>query len=297
MGIRLLCVAGTRLASTTGPVAVESLSSGACLLAADGGAHRVHWVGRTRLMPAELAGRPADWPVQIAADALADGLPACRTVVLADQMLPIPGHTPTAAKWLVDGHAITRTAPDGPLDILWLDLDTDANPDPLVLHDPRATVLAATADLRAVRLALMSRTGHAPGPLRGSLDIATRQRVAGWAADDSGHPVTVEVLVDGVPHAPVTAGGHRADLARAGIAGGRAAFLLPFDPPLGPAARHLVAVRRACDGAELPGSPALLDAEYTVAARAADVLGDPSARAPLEALVRAVAARLEVVSG
>jgi hypothetical protein len=68
------------------------------------------------------------------------------------------------------------------------------------------------------------------------------------------------VLVDGVAVGRVVANRYRADLAGAGLVEGRHGFRIELAPMLRSDALHLVSLRRASDGAELPGSPVLLPA-------------------------------------
>ena len=100
-----LCAGGTRLATPQGTIAVERIVPGMMLAARDGGTLVAGAVGRIQLSAAELAARPALWPVRVAAGALADGVPAADTVVLADQPLGVAG---VAAKWLEIGRASCR---------------------------------------------------------------------------------------------------------------------------------------------------------------------------------------------
>jgi hypothetical protein len=62
-----------------------------------------------------------------------------------------------------------------------------------------------------------------------------------------------------------------------------------LEPPLDPRRRHLVRVRRALDGADLPGSPALLDAAVGLGA----VLEGMDDSDALREAARALAARIE----
>jgi hypothetical protein len=289
-----LCAAGTTLPTARGAVPAERLAVGDVLLA-DGARHDVRWVDRTVFAPAWLAGRPEFWPVRIAAGALADGLPARDAVVLAFQPLAVPGFAAVAAQWLAGLPGIARPAPTERLDILALHLDPPLPAAALATLwglCPRAPVPRPADDaLFALRRHLAARAGLAPGVLRGRLDRVGTDLVSGWAEDGSGHPVAVEIVVDGVPRPPVAASRHRADLEQAGVAGGRAAFRIPLDPPLPRGAAHLLGVRRAIDGADIPGSPVLLpDAARPAALVAA--LPAAEARAVVEAQVRHLAARL-----
>ena len=97
----------------------------------------------------------------------------------------------------------------------------------------------------------------AAGPLRGSLDTASRHRLTGWACDGT-EPVWLDVLVDDLPVARLVANRYRTDLDQAGIGRGRAGFDVTFPGGLSPLGRHIITVRRARDGAELPGSPIVI---------------------------------------
>jgi hypothetical protein len=97
---------------------------------------------------------------------------------------------------------------------------------------------------------------------RGHIAEVSTHEVAGWALDDSGAPVALEVVAEGLVIARGVADMFRPDLAMAGLGEGRCGFLLPFRPPLPAWRDHLLHVRRASDGAELPGSPLLLPRPY-----------------------------------
>jgi glycosyltransferase involved in cell wall biosynthesis len=102
----------------------------------------------------------------------------------------------------------------------------------------------------------------AVGASRGQLDQATRERIAGWAQDAGAPetPVALQVLDNGVPIMRVLANLARTDLAEAGIGSGRYGFDIIIPGGLSPLARHVLHVRREADGAELPGSPAVIEA-------------------------------------
>jgi len=100
------------------------------------------------------------------------------------------------------------------------------------------------------------------GALRGQLDAATRDRIAGWAQDAAfpDMPVALQVLDNNVPIARVLANHVRGDLAEAGFGAGRHGFEIVMPGGLSPQARHVIRVRREADSAELPGSPAVIEA-------------------------------------
>jgi glycosyltransferase involved in cell wall biosynthesis len=115
--------------------------------------------------------------------------------------------------------------------------------------------------LDAAPLALTAPTATA-ATLRGQVDLATRDRIAGWAQDaaDPATPVALQILDNGLPIARVLANRGRADLVDAGIGNGRHAFDLVIPGGLSPLSRHVIQVQREADGAELPGSPAVIEA-------------------------------------
>lgn len=279
--MRWLCTGGTRFATPRGDIAVEHLLPGMVLTSRDGAALVVGPIGRIRLSVAELLARPALWPVRVAAGDV---------LVLAEQPL---GEPAIAAKWLVDGVALDRPQPHAPLDVFSLTIEAPGIPAALCLRDdageqPRPP----DAVLFAARRTLAARAGRTPGPLLGSVDGIAADRLTGWADDGSGHPVALELVVNGVTAPPMLADQLRHDLAAAGIGDGRRGFMMPLNPPLDPRRRHLLRIRRALDGADLPGSPVLLDAVAKLAALL-DALPDGAARRQAsEAAARAVAARL-----
>jgi hypothetical protein len=92
-------------------------------------------------------------------------------------------------------------------------------------------------------------------------------------------PVLLEIVVDGEAAGTVLADRFRSDMARLGWAGGHSAFDWQFSRPLDPARRHIISVRRAADGAEPRGSPALVDLRVTMEMALADIRsGSPDLR-------------------
>jgi hypothetical protein len=109
----------------------------------------------------------------------------------------------------------------------------------------------------------------------GRVDEMTRDRVRGWALDsvEPGAPVALQILDNGVPIARLLANRYRLDLEQAGMGNGRHGFDIAIPGGLSPMARHILQVRREKDGAELLGSPIVIEAadsfdaalEYAVA--------------------------------
>lgn len=98
---------------------------------------------------------------------------------------------------------------------------------------------------------------------RGHLDMATRERITGWAQGGTDVPVALQVIDNGVVIASVLANRHRADLEQAGIGTGRHGFDVLIPGGLSPLTRHTIQVTRESDGAELPGSPTVIEAVGT----------------------------------
>ncbi len=95
----------------------------------------------------------------------------------------------------------------------------------------------------------------------GRLDHADHAMVRGWAQDggEPEVPVVLQVSCDGVALASVVANCHRPDLRDAGLGSGRHGFALAITGTLSRSERHVIRVRRQSDGAELPGSPVVLE--------------------------------------
>ncbi|WP_127562584.1 Hint domain-containing protein [Nioella ostreopsis] len=97
---------GTGIATSTGDVAVETLSIGDTVLNADGAEVAVKWIGRqtvkTMFKPAERVA-----PVRFAAGSLGEGLPVTDLTVTADHGMLVSGIICHAGA-LVNGTTITR---------------------------------------------------------------------------------------------------------------------------------------------------------------------------------------------
>src|ERR1700722_202199 len=92
----------------------------------------------------------------------------------------------------------------------------------------------------------------------GSVDRIDCDEISGWACDPD-HPdqsIDVEILDDDVVVLKVCADQFRPDLVEAGVGNGRHGFFLRGLDGVFPLSRHLVRVRRASDGRDLPRSPA-----------------------------------------
>ncbi|RVT96827.1 glycosyltransferase [Rhodovarius crocodyli] len=103
------------------------------------------------------------------------------------------------------------------------------------------------------------------GSLQSSVDVITRDTIAGWAWDPSrpDHHVEIELLVDGEPRFRFRADQFRPDLRDAGIGDGRAGFGLNAMSALLPGAVCRLELRAVESGLTLQGGAALLIDDQT----------------------------------
>lgn len=110
--------------------------------------------------------------------------------------------------------------------------------------------------------------------LRGRLDLATRTRLTGWAQDDRlpNQPVALLVIDNDTLLDRIIANVPRPDLAASGIGTGHHGFDIRLESGLPGLGQHLIRVVRERDGAELPGSPALIAPAHAFDAHEASLL-------------------------
>lgn len=98
---------GTRLLGLHHDIAVETMEPGDRLITDSGAMRPVRWVGK-RTLDAERHPRPETiWPIRIARNAIADGLPERTLYLSPDHALFIDGHL-IPAKSLVNGRSIIQ---------------------------------------------------------------------------------------------------------------------------------------------------------------------------------------------
>ena len=109
----LCLLAGTRVMTVRGEVAVQDLARGDLIVTEFGGLRPVVWIGRTTYRKqAGESWAPSIDPVRIARSAVADGVPARDVVVSPEHALLIDGYL-IPAKLLVNGATISQNAHRG----------------------------------------------------------------------------------------------------------------------------------------------------------------------------------------
>lgn len=224
----------------------------------------------SRIVNARDAGNHALWPIAVAAGSLGPGLPETDLVVAPDQVLPVANGLGVPARYVVDGVAIRRVKPEGPLDLV--DIHFDA---PIVAPAPEAALPALVEAVTAMRL-------PPPGPPEGAFDHADSRQATGWVRDPArpGQPMLLAIEIDGAARALLLADRYRDDLALAFGNGGHHGFHIDFQPGLSRRDYHHVVIRRAWDGAPVLGGETLVNRapKLDVALAALDNLA-PEARA------------------
>ncbi|MCC6718386.1 MAG: Hint domain-containing protein [Acetobacteraceae bacterium] len=275
---------GTRIATPSGPRAVESLCIGDLVITKDGPARPVRWIGRRHYVAQTTAGNAQLHPVRLRAGALGPGVPM-RDLLLSPQHAiwingpDAPLLVPVAA--LANGHSIAQE-PCGAITYLHVELEQhelifaegaavesfadehsrrlfdNAAEYQLLYRD--APVLPATMPrteggfaVETARRQLATRAGitlspAAAGTLRGAIERLAGGYVEGWAYDEA-HPECPAVLelVTPLGVRRIIANRYRDDLRRIGIGTARHGFRAPIGPRA-----NIVEVRRAGDGMALP---------------------------------------------
>ncbi len=278
-------VAGTRIETPAGEMAVEDLQIGDLVLTASGAAKPVKWLGRRDYTADAVAASRQLVPVLIRKGALGGGLPHRDLMVSPMHALHIDdSFIPASA--LVNGVSIVRRDSEGAAEYIHVELhDHDTilaegvPAETFVDDDSRnnfdnvseyydlygfagsrrgysAPRLEEGYRLEAIRRRIAARAAIAPsaavpGEMAGHVERLRDSELEGWVMDHANpaNPVELEVLVDGEIVATVLANRYRPDLDRAGLADGRCAFSVTM--PASATDLGQVSVRRATDGSQV----------------------------------------------
>jgi glycosyltransferase involved in cell wall biosynthesis len=184
------------------------------------------------------------------------------------------------ALFVTDG----ETTPSSPLPPEQLPLDLTP-PEPH-LQEPKMAAAAdegsnPSASLNVIDFASAGRDAApkslhvVPQPvLEGNVDAVAARRISGWALDSSKPDTPISLLVtdNDVLLGRVLANKFRFDLEHAGKGTGRCAFEIDLKERLSPFEHHEIRIRRESDGAELHGSPVIIEPSRTLDASAKEFL-------------------------
>jgi hypothetical protein len=322
---------GTRIATPTGDMPIETLRIGDPVLTASGKAQPVHWIGH-RFHAAETVARERlIQPIRVHAGALGPRLPR-RDLDISPHHALLLSHNgenvlvPVCR--LVNGVSIRRLSDSVPVAYIHVELRNhdailaEGQPaETFIDHDSRDTfdnaadyvalypdeVLRAArfcaprvedgATLARIREQIDARAGLQPGELLGAVDHVDQTAIGGWAYDPENPdcPVLLEIVADGMVVGAVLADSYRADLAELGRAGGYCGFLFRLPGQLDAERRHIVSIRRAIDGAELRGVPVLIGCPVTADALLRSLLADVAANNA--DMTRFLAAQIDLLRG
>lgn len=280
--------AGTRIATPTGEVAVESLAIGDEVLTADGRAKPVKWLGKRSYSGRFAAGKAHVLPIRFRPGALGDGRPR-RDLWVSPQHAMLIDAVLIPAACLINGTSIVQELMMDRVDYIHLELDRHdiifaegAASETYIDNDDRMMFQNAAeyvslygtgqvpsiecaarieegpvAEAARLRLASLATTedAAAPAALRGGLDrvevSGPIRHALGWAQNPEfpEAPVCLELLANGHVVARGIANRHRPDLETAGFGSGRHGFRLELPPGHD---NVPLAVRRVADHAVLP---------------------------------------------
>ncbi len=123
VSIELLCfLAGTRIATPAGPIAVEALRAGDAVLTAAERPAALRWIGCRAVDAASPIDRELHYPVRVRRDAVAPGVPARDVLMTGDHALWIDGRL-IPARLLVNGVSIV--AEGAMVDFTYFHLELD----------------------------------------------------------------------------------------------------------------------------------------------------------------------------
>ncbi len=276
-------VAGTRIATPSGEVAIEALAIGDLVATSSGIAKPVKWLGRRSYSAAQVAANAHVRPVLIRKGALAASVPhrdlsisPLHALFIDDVFIP--------AASLVNGTTILR-GDAAAVEYIHIELDDHdvifaegASAETFV--DDSSRLMFDNADeyydiygadearrgfsaprieegyqLEAMRRRLAGRVelaAPATAKLRGHVESISDGAVHGWVMDEANPaaPVELDIIVEGEAVARVLANRYRADLDHAGLAGGCCAFTVAL--PASVTSLGQIEVRHTANGSALP---------------------------------------------
>ena len=99
--------AGTRLATPSGPIAVEDLAVGGAVTTVLGGSGRIGWIGQRSVDCARHIDPEAVWPVRIARGAFGENIPL-RDLYLSPEHAVFVDGVLIPVRWLINGSAVVQ---------------------------------------------------------------------------------------------------------------------------------------------------------------------------------------------
>jgi hypothetical protein len=300
--------AGTMIQTDSGERPVEALSIGDLVVTASGALRPVKWIGTRCYDAAAAAGNSSILPIRIQRGALADHVPRRDLYVSPRHAMFIDGCL-FPAGLLVNGASIRPAESISAIQYFHLELDShdvilaEGAPSESFVDDKSRAMFQNAREYRALypsetsvppaycapriesgyrleavvqHLAARARrlqedgTAITLGPLLGAFDHLT-DKITGWAWDATApdRPVDLLILDNDVVIAEIASGQYRRDLQAAGFGHGRYGFELVIPARLCGFSQHVISIKRQADGAELPGSPMILEASMPVKFRAA----------------------------
>ncbi len=332
---------GTHVLTARGEVAAGDVEIGDRLITLSGAAKPVKWIGRRSYSASVVASDPQVAPVLVRQGALADCLPTRDLYLSPCHALYVDGVLIEAGH-LVNGVSVVRVDAEAAVDYVNFELEdhevifvegvaaeTGAGPGNRAAYDNAleyarlypdevqgqlkpdcAARLDCGFEVEAVRARIDARAGMAPrgtgvsGELKGWIAHVDAGGIRGVAYNlKSPAPVVIEVLVDGDVVGEAIANHDRTLLVGGEHIDRRCGFSVKLPDGLSPYRRHVISVRRAADGAELFGSPYMMEAaipltemgRHKLSAALGDAVAQAGSVADMDRVLSFLAAKAEIL--
>lgn len=288
---------GTRILTEQGEVAIEHIAIGDRVVTLSGEAKPVKWIGRRSYSAAMVASEPHVAPVVVRQGALADNLPSRDLHLSPCHALYLDGILIEAGQ-LVNGVSILRAPHISDVEYINFEFEDhdviivegvaaetgcsrgngsvydNADEYAALYPDERrdlikpycAPRLDCGFEVEAIRRRIDARAGisapseSVPGELKGWIENLDDNGIRGVAASAGSEvPVVLQVAVNGTVVGEVIAN-HSRPARLHDLGAERCGFQFRLPEGLSPYRRHTISLRRVSDGAELPGSPFMLEA-------------------------------------